>query len=548
MASPDRKGTPRVIIVGAGLAGISTAIQLKKQLGFENFTIYEKADAVGGTWRDNTYPGCGSDVPGHWYSLSTDLNPNWSSYFVNQPEIRAYWEELFYKYDFLSHTKLGHRVVSAEWDSDAQLYRVVVKETSTGKKTETEAEIMIYAIGGFMSPLFPKDITGVGKFRGLAWHSARWRHDVDLKGKRVGVIGNGCSAAQFVPIISADPSTQVINFCRTPQWYAPRGNFKYPRWLQWIFGHVPLVMRWYRNWIMARSDIMFLIFRKDNRLLVAIAQRVLSRYIKQMAPKDQVAQLTPSYAPGCKRIIVDPGYLEALNRPNVTLSWESIKGVVEDGVELKSGEIVPLDVIIFGTGYSLEPVDLSVRGSKKTTIHEYFKEQGGATAYLGTCMPGFPNCFTLLGPNVASGHASVIFSQESQIGLAIQLIKPIIDGKAKSFEVRDEATDKYNTWLQKRLGRSVWTDCNSYYQVGGQKQTKIIATFPGPVGLFWWLTRRARWSDFIGVGAEAWEKQRGRDTLKKRGLLVGLLSLAAGLGLLLEGQRVVERILWLVVD
>ncbi|KAG6867012.1 hypothetical protein C0991_003928 [Blastosporella zonata] len=176
------------------LAGISTAIQLKKQLGFENFTIYEKATAVGGTWRDNTYPGCGSDVPGHWYSLSTELNPNWSSYYVKQPEIRAYWEELFSKYELLSHTQLGHNVLSANWDSEHQLYHVTVEDVATGRKTETEAEIIFLAIGGFMDPLYPKDIGGVEKFRGVAWHSARWRHDVDLKHKRVGVIGNGCSA------------------------------------------------------------------------------------------------------------------------------------------------------------------------------------------------------------------------------------------------------------------------------------------------------------------------------------------------------------------
>ncbi|KAF8077841.1 hypothetical protein FPV67DRAFT_1463188 [Lyophyllum atratum] len=541
MASTDEKRMPRVIIVGAGYVDLlvskedafidasgivlpesHTAIQLKKQLGFENFTIYEKAPAVGGTWRDNTYPGCGSDIPGHWYSLSTELNPNWSSCFINQPEIRAYWEDLYQKYDLPSHTKLGHGVVSAEWDSEAQLYRVVVEETATGKKTQTEAEIMFYC--------YWWDIAGVEKFRGPAWHSARWRHDVDLQGKRVGVIGNGCSAAQLVPKISEDPSVDVINLCRTPQWYVPRGNYRYPKWLQWIFGHIPLVMRCYRNWIMARSDIAFLIFRKDNRLLGALTRRLLSRYIRQTAPKDQVADLIPSYAPGCKRIIVDPGYLEALHRPNVTVSWDAIKGVVEDGIELKSGKIIPLDVIVFGTGYSMEPVNLRVRGSRKTTIHDYFAAQEGATAYLGTCMPGFPNCFTLLGPNVASGHASVIFSQEAQETL--QLIKPILEGKAKSFEVREDATDKYNTWLQSRLSRSVWTDCNSYYQVGGNKQTKLIAPFPGPVGLLWWLAR--------SCAADAWEKQRRRATFKKRGVLAGLLMLATGVGLWLHGGPILE--------
>ncbi|RDB21175.1 Baeyer-Villiger monooxygenase [Hypsizygus marmoreus] len=519
MSSTEKKRVPHVIIVGAGLAGISTAIQLKRQLGFENFTIYEKASAVGGTWRDNTYPGCGSDVPGHWYSLSTDLNPRWSTYYVDQPEIRAYWEDLYQKYNLPSHTKLGYGVVSAEWDSDSQLYRVVVRNTETGEETQAEANILIYAIGGFMSPLFPKDIEGVEKFRGLTWHSAQWRHDVDLKGKRVGVIGNGCSAAQFVPEISVDPSVEVINFCRTPQWYIPRANF--------------------RNIIMARSDIVSLIFNKDNKRLLAMTKKTLSRYIAMTAPRDQVAALTPDYTPGCKRIIVDPGYLESLHRPNVSLRWDAIKGIVENGIELKTGEIVPLDVIIFGTGYCLEPTDLRVQG-RRETIHEYFASKGGPTAYIGTCMPGFPNCFTILGPNVATGHASVIFSQEAQIGLVSQLIQPIIQGKAKSFEVTEEATDEYNTWLQKRLTRSVWTECNSYYQVGGQKETRITATFPGPVGLFWWLALRPRWSDFRGVAGEAWEKQRRKDNMKKRGILVLVLALAAGLGFVVHNQSLYE--------
>ncbi|KAG6860624.1 hypothetical protein C0995_009273 [Termitomyces sp. Mi166 len=502
MASPDQG--PRIVIIGAGLGGISAAIQLKRQLGFENFTIYEKATAVGGTWR-----GCGSDVPGHWYSLSTDLNPNWSSFYVSQPEIRAYWEDLFYKYELPLHTQLGHMVVSSQWDSEAQLYHITVKEIATDQTKQIDGEIIINAIGGFMNPVFPKDIEGVEKFRGLVWHSARWRHDVDLRGKRVAVIGNGCSAAQIIPEISADPSVNVTNFCRTPQWYLPR------------------------------SDAGFLVFRKDNRFLIAVARQFLSLYIKRTAPKDLVQSLTPTYAPGCKRIIVDPGYLEALHRPNVSLSWDPIKGVVGEGIELKSGEVVPFDVIVFSTGYSLEAADLDVRGSKKWTIREYFASQGGATAYLGSCEPGFPNFFTLLGQ-----------TNGPKIGLAIQLIKPILAGKAKSFEVREEATDRYNKWLQNRLARSVWTDCNSYYQVGGEKQTKIVATFPGPVALFWWLTLRPRWNEFIGVGAEAWETERRRAVVRRRVLFVGLVAVTAGLGVWLQGKPLVDlvrKILSLVV-
>ncbi|PFH54195.1 hypothetical protein AMATHDRAFT_478 [Amanita thiersii Skay4041] len=550
MASRDGKRTPLVIIVGAGLAGISTAIALRRQLQFENFIIYEKADDVGGTWRDNTYPGCGSDVPGHWYSLSTDLNPYWSTYYISQPEIQAYWVELWHKYGLKSRTKLGHAVRSAEWDTRRQLYKIQVEKVATGEVFETEAEVMFYAIGGFMSPVYPKDVAGVEVFHGDAWHSARWNHNVDLKGKRVGVIGNGCSAAQFVPEIAAEPSISVVNFVRTPQWYVPRENFKYPRWLQWVFAHVPFVMRCYRNLIMARSDLMFLIFRKSNKRILALTRRMFAAYIKKVAPKDQLEKLIPTYSPGCKRIIVDPGYLKCLHQPNVNLRWEGIDSIVEEGIKLKTGEIVPLDVIIFGTGYSLEPADITIRGRKGKTMREYDNEHGGAAAYAGSCRPGFPNLFTLLGPNVASGHASVIFSEEAQvkkrsgqirdvlltvalqINHALQLIKPILDGQAKSFEVKEDVCDEYDGWVQKRLKTSVWMECNSYYQVGGNNETKNVATFPGPVSLFWWLIRTPDWSKFDGVGKEEWERVRRMETLRRVGLVGMGLALAMSMRIL----------------
>lgn len=530
--SRDVKRNPRVVIIGAGIAGITAAISLKTKLNFHNFTIYEQADAVGGTWRDSTYPGCGSDVPGHWYSLSTDLNPRWRSYYANQPELRAYWEDLWHKYDLVRHTVLSTTVVASTWSNDTSRYTVSVENLKTGEKSEVEAEAIFYALGGFQGPLYPKDILGVDRFKGELFHTARWRHDVLLKEKRVGVIGNGCSAAQLIPEISKDSSVQVVNFCRTPQWYIPRGNFRYPRWLQWMFAHIPFLMRVYRNFIMARSDISFLIFRKNNKRLLAIARKTLTNYIKRKAPKEDLVNLIPDYAPGCKRIIVDPGYLESLNRPNVSLKWDAIETIVEDGIELKTGEIVPLDVIIFGTGYSLEPAPLQLRGSRGETIHEYFARKGGPTAYLGSCVPGFPNAFLLLGPNVASGHASVIFSEEAQINFAIQLLKPVLEGKAKSFEVTDEATDKYNDWLQSRLQTSVWTDCVSYYQAGRNSKTRIIATFPGPVSLFWWFCRRPRWEMFHGVGAEAWERQRRLSQVRNWSL--GTV-LAVGMSILLKG-------------
>ncbi|RXW18729.1 hypothetical protein EST38_g7127 [Candolleomyces aberdarensis] len=266
-------------------------------------------------------------------------------------------------------------------------------------------------------------------------------------------------------------------------------------------------MRLYRNSLMFKADINFVLFNKKNKYFVEMARKALTQYIKYKAPKEYVDKLIPSYAPGCKRLIIDPGYLKALHRPNVSLRWDPIESIVEEGIKLKSGEVVPLDVIIFGTGYSLEVVDLNIRGSEGTTVKDYYGTKGGPAAYMGTCFPGFPNLFALLGPNSAIGHASVIFNEEAQIQHALQLVKPVVDGTAKSFEVKHEATDDYNEWLHKRLSTSVWTDCSSYYQLDGQG-SKNVATFPGPVALFWWQLRKPRWEVFKAVGADAWERQR----------------------------------------
>ncbi|KAF6763939.1 hypothetical protein DFP72DRAFT_873803 [Ephemerocybe angulata] len=522
-----------VVIVGAGIAGLAIAIRLKKDLNFHNFTIFERASTVGGTWRDNTYPGCGCDIPGHWYSLSSDLNPNWKECYPTQPDLYDYWVGLWHKHGLEKHTRLNTRVDLAKWDNERQMYDIDVvtegvKEGGGGRET-VEAEILFYAVGGFQDPKFPPELGGLETFKGDLFHSARWRHDVELKGKRVGVIGNGCSAAQFIPVISTDPSVEIINFARTPQWFVSRSNYTYSPWMKWVFANIPGVMRAHRNWIMFRSDIRFFLFDKKNAWVLKITREVLTQTIRSKAPKKYVDKLIPSYDPGCKRMIMDAGYLECLGQPNVSLRWDAIDSVVEEGIRLKSGEIVPLDVIIFGTGYSLVAAQLNVVGAEGTTVQDYFKKKGVPTAYLGSCFPGFPNLFTTLGPNVAAGHASIIFGHEAQIQHALQLIKPVLDGSAKSFEVTHEATDEYNAWLDKRLSTAVWSDCLSYYNELDGKKVKNFVNFPGPVALFWWLCRSPRWSAFRAVGAEAWERQRLFSWYRRVGLWTLIMSVVVAL-------------------
>ncbi|KAI5119486.1 hypothetical protein M0805_009510 [Coniferiporia weirii] len=504
----------RVVIVGSGIGGIAMAIALKRQLNFENFIIYEKSSDVGGTWRDNTYPGCSSDVGGHWYSLSTDPNPNWSMFYVLQPEIYAYWKSLINKYSLSDKVVLNTCVIHAVWDDVTQQYCITLRDEHTGVERKEYAEAIVSATGVLSKPSYPKDITGINNFDGPIFHSARWRHDVPLSGRRVGVIGNAASASQLVPRISTDPTVEVINFCRTPNWYIGRPNFAYSTWLKWTFSHVPFVLQIYRFLIALRYERGYSIFPNSNKLTQQLTRKAMTNYMKATAPKEYIDKLIPSYPPGCRRMLVDPGFLKALHRSNVSLVWDDVDSIVNKGIITKNGKTVPLDVIVLATGFDLESVHIDIEGREGKTLREYFKDHGGPTAYMGTTVPGFPNFFLLFGPNTATGHTSVIFSEEVQINYTIQLLKPIIEKKAKSFTVRAAPTDEYNELIQRRLGESVFASCTSYYRQG--RAGKNFTVFPGPLTLFWWWLRRPRWADYETRGAERWIRERRRRKLLRR--------------------------------
>jgi len=396
-------------------------------------------------------------------------------------------------------------------------------------------EVVISAMGGFMSPVFPRDVPGKEEFKGVSFHSARWRHDVPLAGKRIGVIGNACSAAQLIPNIAKDPTVEVINFARTPQWFVPRGNYDYPGYVKWAFAHIPGVLRAYRNYVATSHDLRYIAFRKDHTFLRGLVQKQMTKYITHKAPKELVDQLLPKYPPGCKRIVVDPGYLDALHKPNVHLTYDAIDKIVPEGILTKKGDLVPLDVIVFATGFDVENFRVDLTGSGGRKLTEYFASKNGPTAYLGTTLPGFPNFFLMMGPNTATGHASVIFSEEVQINYAIQLIKPIIARKAQSFTVRDGPTDAYNASIQERIGDSVFTACASYYR--SSVSGKNVAIFPGPLVQFWWWLLSPRWADYQAVGAEKWE--RGRRRARVLNVVAAILVVAGVAGMMQPQVRAV---------
>ncbi|KAH8823608.1 hypothetical protein DL96DRAFT_1615026 [Flagelloscypha sp. PMI_526] len=508
MPQPQPSGK-RVVIVGGGIGGMSVAIALKTKLGFENFTIYEKKPEFGGTWRDNTYPGCGCDIPAHWYSLSSEPNPNWSSLLVSQPEILEYWQRIHKKHDLQAKTVFNTLVYSSHWNEDTKKYTLILHNGETGESIgTTEADVLIYAVGELLEPKYPEGLAGqLNNFKG-----------------ELGMQLDGDTIAQLVPVISEDSSVQITNFYRTPHWYLPRGNYKYSKLTKWLFNHIPVLLLLYRWSLFLQADVEFIGFWNGSFINKMFAI-YCKWYIRHHAPKEYAEELIPKYSPGCKRIVLDPGYLDCLSRPNVSLSNEPVEGIVDKGLKLQNGNIKEFDVIIFATGYtyrkplliplfspsslnllSQESPDLMrLQGRNGKTLKEFSDERGGPSAYLGGWVPEFPNCSILLGPNVAGGHSSTITMEELQTTLLLNLIKPVLYPTPKNvydiFEVKPEAFEKYNTWLQKRLNKTVWVGgCGNWYRVKDQEgsgEGKVVMMFPGQMTLFWWLNKKIKKGDWI---------------------------------------------------
>ncbi|EMD34222.1 hypothetical protein CERSUDRAFT_117119 [Gelatoporia subvermispora B] len=522
MTSEKGPKGPSVAIIGAGIGGLTFGIGLKRQLGFENFTIYDQGADVGGTWRDNTYPGCCSDVSTHWYSLSTDPNPYWSRTHVSQPEIQAYWQGLARKYSLYAHTQFYTRVLSATWDAPRAVWVLELEDIRTKTRSEATAEVLISAVGLLMDPRYPSDLEGRERFEGDLFHSARWDHGVDLKNKRVAVIGNGCSGAQLIPEIVKEPGINVVNFCRTPSWFIYRSRWAYSDWHKWVFAHVPLAMRAYRAYLMWQLERNWPLYESAGSKQREVAEESLKGFIRSVTPAKHHDKLMPNYPMACKRLVIDTGYLTALHRPNLDLNWDGIEELTEEGILTKKGANIPFDVIIFATGYVADTYPIPIRGKDGQTIQEYYKSQGGPTAYRATSVPGFPNFYMLGGPNANTSIGSIIFFEECQTNYILQLCAPVLSRDARTFEVTSRACDAYNTELQARMARSVYPQCFSWYRAGGAG--KNFSIFPGPLSRYWWITREPIWEDYVAEGAGRWRVKRILSNVGKAGGLAALLG------------------------
>ncbi len=452
----NQTSTPRIAILGAGAAGLCMAIQLRA-VGIDSFTIYERSDGVGGTWRDNTYPGAACDVPSHLYSFSFSPKTDWSRKFAEQPEILDYFESLVDTHDLGGHLRFGVEILSAAWDDERAEWTLRTADE------EITADVVVSGLGQLNRPNTP-DIDGLDRFEGTTFHSARWDHSQDLRGERVAVIGVGASAIQFVPRI-ATQARHLTLFQRSVNYVAPKPDREFRAWEHWLLDRVPAVRRAYRASIFWRLDMRFPIMRQGSRL----GRLLRSRFAKELAPlaSERLPDTTliPDYNPGCRRILIANDWYPTLLRPDVRVVTDPVTEITPHGVRTESGQEHPVDTIIFGTGFHstefLSP--LAITGRDGIALSDVWSD--GAHAYLGVAVSGFPNLFMLYGPNTNLGHNSILFMIEQQVRWIRSLLVDMIAEGFDSAEVTPRAMDRDEADTDRALARTVWAEeCHSWYK------------------------------------------------------------------------------------
>ncbi len=445
----------RIAIIGSGFGGLGTAIRLKQQ-GIEDFVIFERAGDVGGTWRDNSYPGCACDVQSHLYSFSFVPNPDWTRSYSPQAEIWDYLKRCAQDFDLLPHIRFRHELREAVWDAAAQCWRL---ETSQGDYT---AALLVLASGALSNPAIP-ELPGLATFKGKTFHSARWDHDYDLTGRRVAVIGTGASTIQFVPEIQ--PKVAKLHlFQRTPPWIMPRQERAVTARKRRMYRRLPLAQRIVRAGIYLLRELFVFGFR--HLWLARYIERLALRHLAQSVPDPLLrAQLTPRYIIGCKRILASNEYLPALTRANVELVTAGIAEVREHAIVGRDGVERSVDAIIFGTGFRVTdpPLAQHVRGRNGQTLNETWA--GSPQAHLGTTVAGFPNLFILMGPNTGLGHTSVLYMLEAQIEHLLHALSYMRRHGVTVLEPRPAAQAAFVAAVQQRLSGTVWSagGCASWY-------------------------------------------------------------------------------------
>jgi cation diffusion facilitator CzcD-associated flavoprotein CzcO len=484
-------GHVRVAIIGTGFGGLGAGARLRRA-GLTDFVILERADTVGGTWRDNTYPGCACDVPSHLYSFSFAPNPAWSRSFSPQPEIRRYLDGIADRYSLRPQISFATEVTRACWDAGLRAWRL---QTTRGDLT---ADVLISAAGPLSEPIRP-DIAGLDTFPGEIFHSARWNHDYDLAGQRVAVVGTGASAIQIVPAIQ--PVTGHLTlFQRTPAWVMPRRDHRISAPERWLYRHLPVTQRIARLGLhVSREALVGAFVRRPERLRTA--QRMALAHLAKSVPDPALrATLTPDYVMGCKRILLSSDYYPALARPGTELVASGLAKVDGRTLIAQDGTSTEADVIIFATGFHTTdmPLAASIYGTGGVTLAQAWGND--MRALRGTTVAGFPNLCLVIGPNTGLGHNSMVHIIEAQLDYVLDYLATLDRPGVAALDTRPDAQQRWCDDLERRMAPTVWATggCVSWYLNDAGRNPTL---WPGSVRQFRRATRRVDLGEYQVISA-----------------------------------------------
>ncbi|MGK3940868.1 NAD(P)/FAD-dependent oxidoreductase [Streptomyces caeruleatus] len=477
----------RVAVVGSGFGGLGAAVRLRRE-GVTDFVVLERADSVGGTWRDNSYPGCACDVPSHLYSFSFAPHPDWPRTFSGQEHIRAYLEHVTDVFRLRPHLRLNSEVRRMTWDSEKLRWDI---ETASGSLS---ADLVVSATGPLSDPKIP-DIPGLDSFPGKVFHSARWDHDYDLRGKRVAMVGTGASAIQIVPAIQ--PLVRNVTlFQRTPPWVMPRMDRAISGAERWLHRQVPFTTQVRRGLLWGIRELQVQAFTKHPNELGAVEQLARRNMARAIKDPELRAKLTPDYRIGCKRILLSSTYYPALAQPNVDVVASGLSHVEGSKLVAADGTEAHVDAIVFGTGFHVTDMPIADRvvGADGRTLAEAWK--GGMEALRGASAAGFPNWMTIIGPNTGLGNSSMILMIESQLNYLADFVRQldVLGGRA-ALDARPAAVAAWNHRVQERMKRTVWNTggCTSWYLDANGRNSTI---WPGTTTEFRRATRRVDLAEY----------------------------------------------------